>query len=158
MWWAPTSMRRNHVFSKQHGQRKLSLQNHIVWLYYKKRHIRDILGRTNFFLSYIWHFYDDNCDKTQYHHRCGGILLLRQKSWQKMGFSSWAGRRHSCMTFFGPSMTKKTMVEARARKILGSSRLRWVVGGRAMRVSLIHVRACVWGVGQIGRASCRERV
>ena len=45
----------------------------------KKRHICDILGRTNFFLSYIWHFYDDNCDKTWYHHRCGGILLLWQK-------------------------------------------------------------------------------
>ena len=32
-----------------------------------------------------------------------------------MGFSSWAGRRRSCMTFFGPSMTEKTGVEARAR-------------------------------------------
>ena len=29
-----------------------------------------------FFVSYIWHFYDDNCDKTRYHHRCGGLLLL----------------------------------------------------------------------------------
>ena len=37
---------------------------------------------------------------------------------------------------------KKTMVEARARKILGSSRLRWVVGGRAMRVSLVRTRVC----------------
>ena len=46
----------------------------------------------------------------------------------KMGFFSWAGRRRSCMTFFGPSMTEKTVVEARARKILGSPRLRWVVG------------------------------
>ena len=44
--------------------------------HYKKRHIRDILGRTKFFLSYISHFYDDNCDKTRYHHRCGGLLLL----------------------------------------------------------------------------------
>ena len=41
----------------------------------------------------------------------------------------------------------KTMVEARGRKISGSSRLRWEVGGRAMRVSLIQVRACVRGVG-----------
>ena len=41
----------------------------------------------------------------------------------------------------------KTMVEARARKISGSSRLRWVLGGRAMRVSLIHVCACVRGIG-----------
>ena len=32
-----------------------------------------------FFLSYIWHFYDNNCDKTRYHHRCGGLLLLWQK-------------------------------------------------------------------------------
>ena len=31
--------------------------------------------------------------------------------------------------------------------IEGSSQLRWVVGGRAMRVSLVHVRACVRGVG-----------
>ena len=31
------------------------------------------------FLSYLWHFYDDNCDKTWYHHRCGGLLLLWQK-------------------------------------------------------------------------------
>src|SRR3990170_4803825 len=45
-----------------------------------------------------------------------------------MGFSSWAGRGRTCMTFFGSSMTEKIMVEARARKISGSSRLRWVVG------------------------------
>ena len=41
----------------------------------------------------------------------------------------------------------KTVVEARVRKISGSSRLRWEVGGRAMRVSLVHVRACVRGIG-----------
>ena len=41
----------------------------------------------------------------------------------------------------------KTVVEARARKISVTSRLRWVVGGRAMRVSIIHVRAWVRGVG-----------
>ena len=41
------------------------------------------------------------------------------------------------------SMTEKTVVEARVRKISGSYRLRWVVGGRAMRVSLVHVQ----GVG-----------
>ena len=38
---------------------------------------------------------------------------------------------------------EKNMVEARGRKFLGSSRLRWKVGGRAVRVSLVHVR----GVG-----------
>src|SRR4051812_40532828 len=41
----------------------------------------------------------------------------------------------------------KIVVEARERKILGSSRLRWEVGGRAMHVSIIHVRVCVRGVG-----------
>ena len=40
----------------------------------------------------------------------------------------------------------KTMVEARARKISRCSQLRWVVGGRVMRVSLVHVGACVQGV------------
>ena len=56
--------------------------------YKNKRYIRDILGRTNFFLSYIWHLYDDNCDKTRYHHRCCGVLLLWQKIMTKNGFSS----------------------------------------------------------------------
>ena len=32
-------------------------------------------------------------------------------------------------------------------KISRSSRLRWEVGGRVMRASLVHVRACVRGVG-----------
>ena len=41
----------------------------------------------------------------------------------------------------------KIVVEARARKISGSSRLRWELGGRAMRVPLVHVCACVRGVG-----------
>ena len=41
----------------------------------------------------------------------------------------------------------KTVVEATPRKISGSSRLRWVVGGRAMHVSLVDVRAWVRGVG-----------
>ena len=38
---------------------------------------------------------------------------------------------------------EKTVVEARGRKISGSSWLRWEVGGRAMCVSLVHVRARV---------------
>ena len=69
------------------------------------------------------------------------------KNHEKMGVLSWVGRRRSCMTFFGPSMTEKTVVEARARKISTSSQLRWVVGGRAMRVSIVHVRACVQALG-----------
>ena len=47
------------------------------------------------------------------------------------------------MTFFGSSMTEKTVVEARARKISASSRLRWEVGGQAMHVSLYtYARVC----------------
>ena len=42
---------------------------------------------------------------------------------------------------------EKTVVEARVRKISVSFQLRWVVGDRAMRVSLVHVRACVRGIG-----------
>ena len=57
-----------------------------------------------------------------------GSYFYDKKSWHKMAFSSWTGRRHSCMTLFGPSMTEKTVVEVRARKISGSSQLRWVVG------------------------------
>ena len=37
----------------------------------------------------------------------------------------------------------KTMVEARGRKISGSCRLRWEVGGRAMNVSLVRTCVCV---------------
>ena len=46
---------------------------------------------------------------------------------------------------------EKIMVEARVRKISGSSRLQWVVRTErcteGLRVSLIHVRAWVRGVG-----------
>src|SRR3954467_5912401 len=54
---------------------------------------------------------------------------------------SWARRRRSCMTFFGPSMTDKTMVEARARKLSGCSRLGWVVGAeRCTFLPYTHMR------------------
>jgi hypothetical protein len=47
------------------------------------------------------------------------------------------------MTFFGPSMMEKTMVEARVRKISGSSRLRWVVGAeRCMFLSYTYTCGC----------------
>ena len=77
-----------------------------------------------------------------------------------MGFSSWAGQRRSYMTFFGQSMTEKTMVEARARKISGSPRLRWVVGGRAMRVSLVRMHVCArrWALTEPKRLHCRLRI
>ena len=62
---------------------------------------------------------------------------------KKMGFSSWDGRRRSCLIFFGPSMTEKTVVEARARKISGCSRLRWVVSAeRCVFLSYTHTCGC----------------
>ena len=47
------------------------------------------------------------------------------------------------MTFFGPSMTEKIMVEARGRKISGSSRLWWVVGAeRCTFLSYTYACGC----------------
>ena len=70
---------------------------------------------------------------------------------KKMGFSSWAGRVRTCIKFFGLSMTEKIVVEARVRKISGSSWLQWVVGAErcteGLCVSLVHVRMCVRGIG-----------
>jgi len=67
-----------------------------------------------------------------------------------MGLLSWAGRGRTYMTFFGPSMTEKIMVEAKARKISRSSRLRWVVEAErcteGLHISLVHVHVCVRGV------------
>ena len=72
-----------------------------------------------------------------------GSYFYDKKSRHKMGFSSWAGRRRTCMTFFGSSMMEKTMVEARTRKISGSSRLRWVVGAeRCAFLSYTYARVC----------------
>ena len=72
-----------------------------------------------------------------------GSYFYGKKSCHKMGFSSWAGRRRSCMTFFGSSMTEKTVVQARARKISGCSWLGWVVGAeRCAFLSYTHARGC----------------
>ena len=72
-----------------------------------------------------------------------GSYFDDKKSRQKMGFSFWVGRRRSCMTFFGPSMTEKTVVEARGRKISGSSRLRWEVGAeRCAFLAYTYARVC----------------
>ena len=47
------------------------------------------------------------------------------------------------MAFFGPSMTEKTVVEARARKISGSCRLLWEVGAeRCVFLSYTYARVC----------------
>ena len=73
----------------------------------KKRHICDILGWTNFFLSYLWHFYDDNCDKTRYHHRCGGVLLLWLKIMTENRFFVLGGPEKQLHDILWPSMTEK---------------------------------------------------
>ena len=64
------------------------------------------------------------------------------------------------MTFFGPSMTEKTVVEARARKISGEFPVTVGGRGRAMRVSLIRTRvgASRWALTEPERLHCRLRV
>ena len=72
-----------------------------------------------------------------------GSYFYDKKSGQKMGFLSWAGQRRRWVTTFGPSMTEKTVVEARAGKISGCSRLRWVVGTeRCPFLSYTHACGC----------------
>ena len=96
-----------------------------------------------FLLSYLWHFYDDNCDKTRYHHRCGGILLLWQKIMTENGLFVLGGPDTHLHAILWAVHDEKIMVEARARKISGSSRLQWVFGGRALRLSLVpYTRVC----------------
>ena len=72
------------------------------------------------------------------------------------------------MIFFGPSMTEKTMVEARGRKISGSSWLRWeVVAERCAFLSYTYARVCEAlalteperGIGlELSPSDCRLRV
>ena len=57
-----------------------------------------------------------------------------------MGFFVLGGPETQLHDILWAVRDEKTMVEARARKISGSSRLRWVVGGRAMRVSRVRTR------------------
>ena len=64
------------------------------------------------------------------------------------------------MTFFGLSMTEKTMVEARARKMSGEFPV--MMGGRdrAILVSLVRTRVCArrWALTEPERLHCRLRV
>ena len=72
-----------------------------------------------------------------------GSYFYDKKSCQGMGFSSWAGRRRSCMTFFGPSMMEKTVVEARARKISAIPDYGgWSRAERCVFISYTHACVC----------------
>ena len=80
-----------------------------------------------------------------------GSYFYDKKSLQKMGFSSWAGQRRSCMTFFGPSMTEKNRGRSEGEENIGVFPVTVGGRGRAMHrglcVSLVHTRAWVRGVG-----------
>ena len=72
-----------------------------------------------------------------------GSYFYDKKSRQKMGFSSWAGRIRSCMTFFGPSMTEKNRGRSEGEENLGE--LQVTVGGRGpsdARLSRTCTRVC----------------
>ena len=77
-----------------------------------------------------------------------------------MGFLSWEGRRHSRVTFFGPSLTEKNMIEARARKISGEFLVTVGGRGREMRVTLVHTHVCArrWALAEPEGLHCRLRV
>jgi hypothetical protein len=64
------------------------------------------------------------------------------------------------MIFFGPSMMEKTVVEARAKKILGEFPVTVGGRGRAMRVSLVCMSVCVrrCALTEPERFHCRLRV
>ena len=60
-----------------------------------------------------------------------------------MGFSSWAGRRRSCMTFFGPSMTEKKCGRSEGEENIKEFPV--TVGGRGTsdaRFSRTYARVC----------------
>ena len=141
--WTPLVMRPDRV--KWHEKIRGSTKIESIWakLHYKNK-------------THLWHFGPNKKKLCHTYDTSMTIIVTKpgiiidvvgsyfydKKSWQKMGFSSWAGRRRSCMTFFGPSMTEKTVVEARARKILTSSQLRWEVGAERCAF-LSYTYACV---------------
>ena len=97
-----------------------------------------------FFLSYIWHFYDNNCDKTRYHHRCGGLLLLWQKIMTENGLFILGGPG----THLHDILWAVHDIKNRGRiEIFAEFPITVGGRGRAMRVSLVHARAWVRGVG-----------
>ena len=72
-----------------------------------------------------------------------GSYFYDKKSGQKMGFSSWAGRRHNCMTFFGPSMTEKNHGRSKGEENIGEFAV--TVGGWGpsdARFSRTYARVC----------------
>ena len=99
-----------------------------------------------FFLSCLWHFFDDNCDKTRYHHRCGGLLLLWQKIMTENGFSSWVGLRRAAWHSLGRPW-RKNRGRSEGEENIGVFPVTFGGWGRAMCVSLVHARALVRGVG-----------
>ena len=84
--------------------------------------------------------------KTRYHHRCGGLLLLSQKIMTENGLFVLGGPETQLHDILCAIHDRKNRASSEGEENLGA-RLRWVVGGQAMCVSLVHVRACVRGVG-----------
>ena len=96
-----------------------------------------------FFLSCLWHFYDDNCDKTRYHHRCGGLLLLWQKIMTENGLFVLGGPE----TQLWAVHDGKNRGRSEGEENIGVFPVTVGGRGRALRVSLVHARAWVRDVG-----------
>ena len=99
------------------------------------------------FLSYIWHFYDDNCDKTRYHHRCGRLLLLWQKIMTENGLFVLGWLETQLHDILWAVHDGKNRGRSEGEENFGE--LPVTVGDRGPSDArfLVHVRACVWGVG-----------
>ena len=76
-----------------------------------------------------------------------GSYFYDKKSWQKNGLFVLGGLEMQLHDILWAVHDGKTMVEARARKISGCSRLRWVVGAERCAFLSYTPRAWVRGVG-----------
>ena len=135
-----------HTFSSWFSGRNFGALFEVLcvgWIHYKKDTSVTFWAERKKILSYIWHFYDDNCDKTRYHHWCGGLLLLWQKFMTKNELFVQGGIETQLHDILWAVHDEKTVVEARARKISRCSRLRWVVGAeRCALLSYTYTRVC----------------
>ena len=92
--------------------------------------------------------YDNNCDKTRYHHRCGGLLLLCQKIMTENGLFLLSEPETQLHHILWAVHEGKNRGRSEGEENIREFRLGWVVGAeRCMEVcvflSYTYVRGCV---------------
>ena len=107
-------------------------------IHYKKKTHPWHFGPNEIFFLCIWHFYDDNCDKTQYRHRENGVFVLGGPETQLHEILRVVhdGKNH------GRSKGEQNFREF---PVTVGGQGRAMHGG--FHVSLVHARAWVRGVG-----------